>query len=401
MSIRIRRVICLLALFVCAAAAPAKAAEFTLLAPPKEASDDRPMLLKGIIEDGDLAKLIALKGEQNILLVLDSPGGSFAEAIKIARYLHENQISTEIGADQKCLSACAIAFLGGGKAGAEGLTFISRSLHPTGRLALHAPYLEMADEKYQKDVVEVAYELAMRNIADLLRLSSSLSVDADLLPVILEKGRREFYDVNSVDRAGQFKVRIAHDTKLAQFSPHMLFNYCRNGLAWWAKRSQVDYFTTIRESSDNPLNNDVSYRDVLAGKEPNIAYRVQQIPAKTPGGYATTRVVLEIGHTEPEGIHTSQICAITIEKFSNDHVDVYCTGVYDLDPKDALAKALRMREDNDKNLENGKPDSLCYPPDGEYTYLPADTPITQVPKLLDLYKQRMASGRGADAPANK
>ena len=53
------------------------------------------------------------------------------------------------------------------------------------------------------------------------------------------------------------------------------------------------------------------------------------------------------------------------------------------------------------NYEQGKPDSLCYPPGGDHAFLPADTPVTDAPKLLEFYKQRMAKGRGADAPVNK
>jgi hypothetical protein len=365
-----------------------------------DTTDERPMLLKGVIEDGDLDKLKRVAGDESIKLALDSPGGSFAEAIKIARYLHEKQVATEVGAGQKCLSACAIAFMGGSAPGPEGLTQVARTLHPTGRLGLHAPYLEMADENYQKDVVEVAYELAMRNIADLIRLSSSLAVDSKLLPLVLEKGRKDFYDIGTVDRAGRFKVRIATESRVAKFSPRMLFHYCRNGLAWWADQSYADYFVMMRESSQDALNNDISYRDVLAGKEPNVTFQVRRKP-KGAVGYAQTIVALEIGHTEPEGIHTSQICTIAINTFSADQFEIFCTGVYDLEPKGALAKALSLREANDKSFENGKPDHQCYPPEGDYAFLPADTPIAEVPKVLALYKQRMANGRGADAPVNK
>ena len=179
----------------------------------------------------------------------------------------------------------------------------------------------------------------------------------------------------------------------------MLFHYCRNGVAWWANQSYSDYYKMMRESSENSLNNDISYRDVLAGKEPNVAF---QVPTpKGTVGYEQTMVAIEIGHTEPEGIHTSQICTIAINTFAPDEFEIFCTGVYDLEPKGALAKALSLRDANDKSFENGKPDHLCYPPDGDYTFLPADTPITEVPRLLDLYRQRMASGRGADAPVNK
>jgi hypothetical protein len=376
------------------------AAEIKLLAEPADQSDHQPILIDGTIADGDLAKLKALIGERSVKLVLNSNGGSFAEAIKIARFLDDRRIPTEIREGQRCYSACAISFLGGSDHGAEGTTAIRRRMHPTARLGFHAPFLEMPNESYEKQYVEAAYELAIRNIADLIRLSRVVGIDAKLLPLLLEKGGKDFFEVDRVDRAGLLKVKIDVDAGLRRFSPRMLFNYCRNGYAWWANSLEAEFFAGFTESSDRPINKSLSYRDVLAGKEPNVSFQVRILPRTSNRPYASTHVALAIGHVLPEGVDETHFCAVVINSFS-DSVEIHCTGIYRHETKNGLANTLRLMAENNENFEKGKPDTLCYPPDGDYALLPADTPITEVPKLLDLYKQRMAKGKGADGPVNK
>jgi hypothetical protein len=377
------------------------AADISLLSQPKEQGERWPVLLNGTIQDGDLAKLIKIAGDRDVKVVFNSDGGSFAEAIKIARHLNDNFIPSEIGAGQRCFSACAIAFLGGADHGIEGTTATRRKLHPQGRLGFHAPFLEMPDEKYQKDVVEVAYELAIRNIADLISLTKELGVDPKLLPLLLQGGRQKFYEVDRVDKAGVLKIEIDHDARLGQFSPRMLFNYCRNGYAWWGSRFEAEFFKQFIESSDHPLNRSVSYRAVLAGKERNVTVRVRERGKDPQSEYINTHVALAIGHVLPEGVDEMHFCAITIQRRPDGRTDIYCTGIYTHETKGGLENTLRLMEAHTKNFEDGKPDALCYPPAGDYAFLPADTPISEVPRLLDLYKQRLTKGRGADAPVNK
>ena len=379
----------------------AGAAEITLLAAPSKEFERHPLQISGTIEDGDLAKLIRVAGERDIKVLFNSDGGSFAEAIKIARHLREKSIPAEIGAGQNCFSACAIAFMGGADHGPEGMTALSRKMHPQGRLGFHAPFLEMPDEKYQRDVVEVAYELAIKNIADLIELAGGIGIDPKLLPHLLVGGRKSFYEIDRVDRAGVLKVEIDHDAGLRQFSPRMLFNYCRNGYAWWTSQFEPEFIKSFVESSDHPMNKSVSYRDVLAGKEPNVAFQVRVRPKNTRDSYINTDVAIAIGHLLPEGTDEMRYCAITIQTFSDGRSDIYCTGIYGHATKGGLENTLRLMEAHSKNFEDGKPEAMCYPPSGHYTFLPADTPVAEVPKLLDLYKQRMAKGRGADAPVNK
>ena len=70
--------------------------------------------LSGPIESGDLERLRALApSDGQSIISFDSNGGDFQAGLALARYLHEKSIGTIVEDGRKCLSACAIAFLGG------------------------------------------------------------------------------------------------------------------------------------------------------------------------------------------------------------------------------------------------------------------------------------------------
>ncbi|MDD9730438.1 hypothetical protein PVW46_11005 [Mameliella sp. AT18] len=132
----------LLSLAFLTLAAPTQAADITILNDHPECCH---AMLSGQIVDGDTDRLRAiLPPGQTVFdralihtrLCLDSPGGSFPEGLDLATYLGETGISTQVAAQDSCLSACALAFLGGTQFWVEdGLTRNrSRSMHVTATL---------------------------------------------------------------------------------------------------------------------------------------------------------------------------------------------------------------------------------------------------------------------------
>src|SRR5262245_60558610 len=71
-----------------------------------------------ILFDDHKKLLAALRGREvqkgmPIYLDLNSSGGNFAEALKIAKLALEKRLSTRLGRNAECLSACAIIFMAG------------------------------------------------------------------------------------------------------------------------------------------------------------------------------------------------------------------------------------------------------------------------------------------------
>lgn len=134
------------------------AADFRLLRDSFSASRAEPLIaLSGVIAKGDAAKLEALVDEvcqsrecdyQNTaaMLTLDSPGGTFTEGIAIANLMREKSVAAIVEDGSVCLSACALAWLGGSSFHATGGvgTYVDRYVEPGSRIGFHSPYISPA-----------------------------------------------------------------------------------------------------------------------------------------------------------------------------------------------------------------------------------------------------------------
>lgn len=72
---------------------------------------------------------------------LNSPGGSFKAGIDIARLFNLYQVPTQVNAGSECLSACAVIFMSGYRAGYEGPNSRARHVEWPVRLGFHRPFL--------------------------------------------------------------------------------------------------------------------------------------------------------------------------------------------------------------------------------------------------------------------
>lgn len=132
----------------CIALSPSHSAEIVRLGEYPYMSNGIPhFLLKGQINTGDVSKVMqAIKVNQDMdlgssaVVSFDSPGGNMEEGIKIGNFLAENAIATIMRKGEKCVSACALAFLGGRSfwpTGGVGM-FLGRYLEPGAQLGFHS-----------------------------------------------------------------------------------------------------------------------------------------------------------------------------------------------------------------------------------------------------------------------
>lgn len=114
------------------------------------------LVLDGVIAEGDAVKLkqefednsnINGSGIISYFLCLRSDGGDATEALKIARFILDNQrpsIATVIEDGETCASACALIFLAGNAPVRQGGS-PARYLHPRGQLLFHSTRLDLTD----------------------------------------------------------------------------------------------------------------------------------------------------------------------------------------------------------------------------------------------------------------
>jgi hypothetical protein len=90
--------------------------------------------LEGLRQRGGLAR-----GEPLAIIVFDSKGGALEEGMRMGRLLRKWNLGTLVRAGRQCLSACALAFLGGSKPGLLAPE-PNRSLEFGAALGFHAFY---------------------------------------------------------------------------------------------------------------------------------------------------------------------------------------------------------------------------------------------------------------------
>jgi hypothetical protein len=176
-------------------------------------------MLSGQIVDGDTDRLRAIvppgqtafdRAVIHTRLCLDSPGGSFPEGLDLAAYLGETGISTHVAAQDSCLSACALAFLGGTQLGAEdGLTRNrSRSMHVTATLGFHAPQLNVPAGQFSETVVGQAFDVAIRASAEIFGSLEDPRINRGFALSVFDVAGQDFYFVDTPERARELGVTL-------------------------------------------------------------------------------------------------------------------------------------------------------------------------------------------------
>lgn len=216
---------------LCVSAEVAQAAEIEL-------HNDHPegcsATLVGPIQPGDTRKVREVfpfdvdgfLGGGGATLCFHSAGGSFLEGLALAEYITEAGIQTHVGADRSCLSACALAFLGGRYAWFEERVqrVVGRTLHADATLGFHAPYLDIPDSQFDQAAVRQAYNTAVEGVAVVFSRLEELAISRDFALTFLSAIGEEFHYINTPLRVDQLDARVVgtvempsrvSDTKLA------------------------------------------------------------------------------------------------------------------------------------------------------------------------------------------
>lgn len=154
--------------------------------------------LSGNIESGDAERLEQLFRDNGLLhcfaenycpfsnvLSLDSPGGSLSEALSIARFVRDHQLTVLLEQEASCESACAFIFFAG-YTEYEGYFHSRRYAHVSARLGVHRPYLPLPEGVFAASDVERIIDLTDAVKSDAVRQFLAARV---AMPVL-----RQMYD---------------------------------------------------------------------------------------------------------------------------------------------------------------------------------------------------------------
>jgi len=200
--------------------------------------------LSGTIQVGDTKKIRAMlpplletttvfcETDKPAVVYLNSTGGSFSEGLKLAGLFRELGIGTIVRTGNRCLSACAVSFLGGTRhLCLDGDTGSYRRLQPGAQLGFHAPRLVVPERSYTKTQIASAYDTAVKQIGQLVDEIKKAGMKASLAVEMLKVGVSDFYYIDTIGKAGRwgFDVAIPKNSKP---TPNQLVTACANADAW-------------------------------------------------------------------------------------------------------------------------------------------------------------------------
>ncbi|MGP6088350.1 peptidoglycan-binding protein [Antarctobacter jejuensis] len=156
--------------------------------------------LSGVIAAGDLDQIRRINSQRRFSgdrpLCLNSEGGSFDEAIRIADYLYDQGISTAIDEGARCLGSCAFAFLGGSNRDGGAPPLPAKTLHLNAELGFSTPRLSAEGETTQ-DIVAVA----MKAAGQILSRADKFDMSPDFAAKVLSVPASDVLYVRRIDEA--------------------------------------------------------------------------------------------------------------------------------------------------------------------------------------------------------
>lgn len=173
--------------------------------------DKRTIRLSGTIRDGDAIRLgevlSRLAGPAPITIELASPGGDVREGYRIGSLLKERGVTAVVRKGEACLSACALAFLGGSAGNASTAGAARCNLEIGGKVGFHNVWLTPNGPGGDGTSVDPVtsrlqgFNEATGGAARLLRYAAEVGLQPTFVGSLMGRGAEELQYIETV---GQF-----------------------------------------------------------------------------------------------------------------------------------------------------------------------------------------------------
>lgn len=243
----------------------AHGAEFRMVATSGDQEEFARINLTGAIVSGDAEKLQAIFDREMsgyffdthyVTLTMDSLGGSFSEAIKLMDMFGRVKIATRVAKDASCLSACAVAFMGGNRVIAN-VHSINRIVEPGGRLGFHAPSLNLSgDTLVPAPLLQSSYANALGAIAGILERRDLFQIQTSLVETIISTPPEEIYTLETVDDFARWNIAVEIDQSTWKPDETDVSRMCLNSAAWRSGASISDLEKTMSLQQGAPSHDE-------------------------------------------------------------------------------------------------------------------------------------------------
>jgi hypothetical protein len=133
---------------------------------------------------------------------MSSPGGLLSEGLRIGYLLQQHNVGTIVRAGQSCLSACALAFLGGTRGHSVGGQSPDRAIEVGARVGFHSFYLsKSAADRLERLGADHLAGIDQGKIVSslLIAYAVDMRIDPALIGKILPTRQEEFVFVETVE----------------------------------------------------------------------------------------------------------------------------------------------------------------------------------------------------------
>ena len=157
-----------------------------------EGANNEIVILTGDIKAEEFDEILAeIKAKNPTQMILDSYGGNDHSARRLAKHIHDNDISTYVSGVSICESACALIFLAGKKRLCEGVLGVHQAILPRG----------IGDKEFN---MNFAMKYIQEDIGNLIELLNDFDTPSFVYPHMLKTfgmyhfSKEEIAQINTV-----------------------------------------------------------------------------------------------------------------------------------------------------------------------------------------------------------
>ncbi|NNE21840.1 MAG: hypothetical protein HKN11_04455 [Rhizobiales bacterium] len=227
--------------------------------------------INGQLKRGDLGRLQKLVEDTgfsdclrpgycpfNNVISLNSSGGNFIEALKIAEYIAKQNFITLLARDAVCESACAMIFLGG-YTKYEGFFFPRRFAHETASLGVHQPFIGVPEGTYSADQVGQVAKVINRGVNAATEYLLGAGAGIGLLRNMYATAPKSMYHLSVLEMSEQGIFVLGQNRDAGEVSR-------ANALAYCAERYRARYFEVSPDLLDNMQSDQRTFLTFVAGQ---------------------------------------------------------------------------------------------------------------------------------------
>ena len=203
--------------------------------------------LSGPIEQGDADKLRvilarlrttspAMPNRPLATIELSSSGGDVYEGIKIGYLLREYSVAAVVRAKDLCLSACALAFLGGTSSRSGPIFVPSRSIEIGGQVGFHNFFLnadsdQIPSARSSQEGMAMGFNIGRGGASLLVRYAATMGIDTSFIARLLARPTEQWEYIDIAERFMTLQVCPIGLERPRPPPSAMAANICNNATA--------------------------------------------------------------------------------------------------------------------------------------------------------------------------